>query len=130
MRQQKELRVWEKSELRQDELLRTIKSTKNCTYQTEDVMPNIKLTEDVRPLSEFRSNVAAVVNQVRDTKRAVILTQHGRSAAVLLDVGCYEKLLEEVQLLRDVRAAEIEIARGKGISHRKAKAQVLARIAR
>jgi antitoxin YefM len=93
-------------------------------------MPKIKLAEDIRPLSEFRSNVAAVVEQVRDTKRAVILTQHGRSAAVLLDVESYETLLEEVELLRDVRAAEIEIAEGKGMPHRRAKAQALARVAR
>ena len=93
-------------------------------------MSKIKLAEDIRPLSEFRSNIAAVVGQVRDTKRAVILTQHGRSAAVLLDVESYEKLLEEVELLRDVRAAEMEIAAGRGILHRRAKAQVLARITR
>jgi antitoxin YefM len=93
-------------------------------------MPKIRLAEDIRPLSEFRSNIAAVVGQVRDTKRAVILTQHGRSAAVLLDVESYERLMEEVELLRDVRAAEIEVAEGKGISHRRAKAQVLARIGR
>ncbi|MGD0309573.1 MAG: type II toxin-antitoxin system Phd/YefM family antitoxin [Acidobacteriota bacterium] len=93
-------------------------------------MPKIRFTEDIRPLSEFRSNVAEVVGHVRDTKRAVILTQHGRSAAVLLDVESYEKLLEEVELLRDVRAAEIEIAGGKGISHRRAKAQMLARMRR
>lgn len=93
-------------------------------------MAKIKLAEDIRPLSEFRSNVAAVVGQVRNTKRAVILTQHGRSAAVLLDVESYEDLLEEVELLRDVRAAEIEIAAGKGVPNRRAKAQALARITR
>jgi len=33
------------------------------------------------------------------TKRPVILTQHGRSAAVLMDVEVYEGLLDEVALL-------------------------------
>ena len=91
-------------------------------------MTRMKLSKDIRPLSEFRSNVAEVVGQVRDTRRAVILTQHGRSAAVLLDVASYEELLEEVEILRDIHAAETEIADGKGISHRRAKAQVMARI--
>jgi len=90
-------------------------------------MTRMKLSKDIRPLSEFRSNVAEVVGQVRDTRRAVILTQHGRSAAVLLDVASYEELLEEVDILRDVHAAETEIADGMGISHRRAKAQVMAR---
>jgi len=93
-------------------------------------MPKIKLREDIRPLSEFRANVAAVLEQVQDTKRAVVLTQHGRSAAVILDVESYEDLLREVELLRDVRAAEAEIATGRGLGHRRAKAQVLARAGR
>ena len=90
-------------------------------------MPKFKPSEDIRPLSEFRSNIAEVLERIQDTKRPVILTQHGRSAAVLLDVRTYEDLLEEVELLRDVRAAEAEIAAGQGVAHRRAKAQVLAR---
>ncbi|MBI4558434.1 MAG: type II toxin-antitoxin system Phd/YefM family antitoxin [Candidatus Hydrogenedentes bacterium] len=93
-------------------------------------MPNIKPSEDIRPLSEFRAKIAAVVEHVQETKRPVILTQRGRSTAVLLDVRTYEDLMEEIELLRDVRAAEAEIASGKGIPHRKAKARVLARLAR
>ena len=93
-------------------------------------MPKLKPSEDIRPLSEFRANVAGVVEHLQDTKRPVILTQRGRSAAVLLDVETYEDLLEELELLRDVRAAEAEIAAGQGVEHRRAKAQVLARVAR
>ena len=52
-------------------------------------MPKVLPTEDVRPLSEFRANAAAFVNQVRETRRPLIHTQHGRSASVLLDVKAY-----------------------------------------
>ncbi len=93
-------------------------------------MPKLKPTEDIRPLSEFRANVAAVVEQVQDTKRPVILTHRGRSTAVLLDVRTYEDLLEELELLRDVRSAESEIASGQGVAHRRARAQLLDRIER
>ncbi len=89
-----------------------------------------KPSEDIRPLSEVRANIAAVIGQVQDTKRAVILTQHGRSAAVLLDVQTYEELLDELELLRDVRAAEDEIVSGEGMPHGKARAEVLRRLAR
>ena len=58
-------------------------------------------SQDVRPVTEFRAHASAFLRQVRDTKRAVILTQHGRSAAVLLDVLVYEDLLGELQLLRE-----------------------------
>lgn len=66
-------------------------------------LPRLLPSEDVRPVTEFRAHASAFLDQVRATKRAVILTQHGRSAAVLLDIAVYEDLLGELTLLRDVR---------------------------
>ena len=66
-------------------------------------MPRLCPSQDVRPVTEFRAHTSAFLQQVRDTKRAVILTQHGRSAAVLLDVNVYEDLLGELAVLRDTR---------------------------
>jgi len=96
----------------------------------EGNMPKILPTEDIRSLSDFRSNVASYVSQVRQTKRPMVLTQHGRGAAVLLDVGAYEALVEKAELLEDIREAEAEIKAGKGIPHSKVKADLLARFKR
>jgi prevent-host-death family protein len=57
-------------------------------------------------------------DQVRKTKRPMILTQNGRSAAVLLDVAVYEDPLDEVALLRDVRTGEEQVAAREGTAHR------------
>ncbi|MBX3147770.1 MAG: type II toxin-antitoxin system Phd/YefM family antitoxin [Gemmatimonadales bacterium] len=91
-------------------------------------MARVRPTQDIRPLADFRANLAAVVRQVQDTKRPVILTLHGRSAAVLVDAGEYEALLDRAELLEDIRVAESEVAAGKGLPHAKAKAAVLARL--
>lgn len=91
-------------------------------------MPPIRPTKDIRSLADFRANLAAVVRQVQDTKRAVILTQHGRSAAVLVDPGEYEALLDRAELLEDIRVAESEVATGKSVSHTRARGIVLARL--
>jgi prevent-host-death family protein len=91
-------------------------------------MPKVLPTEDVRPLSEFRANAAAFVNQVRDTRRPLIITQHGRSAAVLLDVKAYEDLVEHAELLHDVKMAETQIAEGKYIEHADFKKYVFERL--
>jgi prevent-host-death family protein len=80
-------------------------------------MSTIKPTEDIQPLTAFRANVASFVNQVRESKRPLYLTQHGRSAAVLLSSSAYEALVEEVEILRDVQASERELAEGRGIPH-------------
>lgn len=72
---------------------------------------------DVRPVTEFRAHTSAVLEQIQTTKRPLVLTQHGRSAAVVLAVDVYEQLIDEVSLAREVRAAEAELAAGMGIPH-------------
>lgn len=80
-------------------------------------MPKLKPSRDIQPITEFRANTAQFIEQVRETGEPVILTQHGRSAAVLLDVDAYESMMDELALLRDVRMAEAQVAAGKGLSH-------------
>lgn len=71
----------------------------------------------MRPVPEFRANTSAVIEQMHSTGRPVILTQHGRSAAVLLDPGVYESLIDEVELLRDLAISEAQIAAGQVVPH-------------
>ena len=80
-------------------------------------MPPLRPSTDVRPVTEFRANTSAVIEQMHATKRPVILTQHGRSAAILLDVGVYEGMIDELELLRDLSIAEAQIAAGQVIPH-------------
>ena len=93
-------------------------------------MSRIHPSQDIRPLSDFRANAAAFVRHVQQTRRPVVLTQRGHGAAVLLDVREYERLLDEIELLRDVRAAEEELAAGGGHTHEEAKALALAHLRR
>ena len=73
---------------------------------THRSMSRLRPAQDVRPVTEFRANASAFLEQIRTTKCAVILTQHGRSAAVLLDPAVYEDLLGELAQLREAHAAE------------------------
>ena len=91
---------------------------------------SIRISQDIRPLSEFRANAAAFVQQVRKTRRPLVLTQRGRGAAVLLDITEYERLVERAELLEDISVAEAEIAAGEGVEHEQAKQQVLSRLRR
>lgn len=93
-------------------------------------MANLSLSRDIRPLSEFRANTAAFVRQVQESHRPLVLTQHGRGAAVLLGIAEYEQLLERAELLEDIRTAEAQLGRGEGISHETAEQQVLSRLRR
>lgn len=92
-------------------------------------MQRLHLDEDIKPLSEFRANAATLVQNLRQTKRPLVLTQRGRSTAVVLDVAEYERLLDELELARDVGVAETQLTEGQGMTHDEARARVLARLA-
>jgi prevent-host-death family protein len=93
-------------------------------------MPKLKPSRDIQPVTEFRANAAQFIEQVQKTGEPVILTQHGRSAAVLLNVEAYESMLDELALLRDVRVAEEQLAAGKRASHPAVAKKLRARLAR
>ena len=93
-------------------------------------MPSLKPGQDVQPLSAFRANAAGFLEHVRTTKRPLVLTQHGKSAAVVLDVDEYEALVDQVELIRDIRDAKAEMARGEGIDHDEVVAELRSRLKR
>jgi antitoxin YefM len=80
-------------------------------------MARIKPTEDIQPLTAFRANVAAFVDQVREEHRPLVLTQHGRSAAVLLGADDYEALIEELDLLRAIHRGLKDVEEGRVVPH-------------
>jgi prevent-host-death family protein len=88
----------------------------------------MKPSEDVQPLSAFRANAAGLLRQLRETRRPLVLTQHGKSAAVVLDVGHYESLMDEIELIRDIGQAREELARGEGIPHEQVVAELRSRL--
>ncbi|MGH7654277.1 MAG: type II toxin-antitoxin system Phd/YefM family antitoxin [Gemmatimonadaceae bacterium] len=73
----------------------------------------IRLSRDVRSLSEFRANAAAFVEQLQSTQEPIVLTQRSRSVAVLLAVDAYESLVDELELLRDLRASHDQTGAGR-----------------
>jgi len=80
-------------------------------------MAKLKPSRDIQPVTDFRARAAEFISQVRETRAPVYLTQHGRSAAVLLDVDAYEAMTDELALLRDIHASNAQIASGKVSSH-------------
>ena len=80
-------------------------------------MQRLKIDQDIKPLSEVRIGIANFIKQVHDTKRPVIITQHGKSVAVLLDVHEYEAIQEKLELLTDVQASLNQLENGQGIAY-------------
>ncbi len=91
-------------------------------------MQRLKIDQDIKPLSEVRMGIANFIKQVHATKRPVIITQNGKSVAVLLDAYEYEAIQEKLELLTDVQASINQIENGQGIAHQDAKEKVLKRV--
>lgn len=70
-------------------------------------MGQVKISEDVRPISDLKTRSAELVNQVATTERPVVLTRHGRGVAVLLSVEQYEALLDQLEQAFVARALEV-----------------------
>ena len=91
-------------------------------------MQRLKIDQDIKPLSEVRTGIANFIKQVHDTKRPVIITQHGKGVAVLLDAHEYEAMQEKLELLTDVQISLNQLESGEGIDHEDAKEKVLNRV--
>ncbi|HYS42436.1 MAG TPA: type II toxin-antitoxin system Phd/YefM family antitoxin [Geobacteraceae bacterium] len=79
-------------------------------------------------MSEFRTGIASFLKQVHDTKRPMIITQHGKGVAVLLDVNEYEVMQEKIELLQDIQTSISQLENGGGIENNDAKAMVMKRV--
>ena len=88
----------------------------------------LRIDQDIRSMSEFRTGIASFLKQVHDTKRPLVITQHGKSAAVLLDVSEYEAMQEKLELLMDIQTSIGQIENGEGVPHDDAKKLILKRV--
>lgn len=93
-------------------------------------MQKLKIDEDIRSLSEVRNSMASFIKQVHDTKRPVIITQHGKGIAVLLGANEFEAMQEKIELLSDIQTSLNQLEKGAGISHKDAKEKLLKRISK
>ena len=91
---------------------------------------HLELDQDIRPLSEFRKNAASFIERVQKQKRSIVLTQHGKSAAVLVDVSEYQRMIDKLDKMEDLLEAERQIARGEVFTHEEAKKRIKENLAK
>ena len=69
---------------------------------------------DTIQAADLARDTNAVLRRVRSSKRPLVITQRGRSTAVLLSMTAYDKAEHERELLRLLARGEKEIAEGAG----------------
>lgn len=92
-------------------------------------MPRISfdMAEDIHPATELPLRGEALLRQVQETRRPIVLTQEGKGAAVLVDVASFQSLIEELDLLRDVHRGLADVEAGRVVSQEDARARLMVR---
>ncbi len=62
--------------------------------ESADVV-GLRLSADVRPIAEVMTDSSAAIEQIRETKRPIILEEQGRGTVVLLSIDVYEDLIKD-----------------------------------
>lgn len=77
---------------------------------------NIHPVEQIESISNFRTKTDQVLKGLAEQK-TILLTQHGKTCAVLVEPNDYEAKLERLRLAEKILQGEKEIEEGKGLSH-------------
>ena len=57
---------------------------------------------NIRPLTDFRNKMKEYIQELNESKKPIVLTQHGKSAAVLLHADKYQEMQDEIEFMRKV----------------------------
>lgn len=68
----------------------------------------INVTEDLCPVSDFRADTAAFITKIKSNRRPLVLTQHGKCAAVVISSESYQAMMEKMDLLEDITQGEAD----------------------
>jgi len=74
------------------------------------------ITEDIQALTTFRNHSAAFLQQLKKTKRPVVLTVNGKAAAVVQDAEAYQRLLDiaaQANAEEGIRQGREDVAKGR-----------------
>jgi prevent-host-death family protein len=80
----------------------------------------------LKPVTEIKRHAVEILAQLRADRIPVLITERGREAAILLDVGTYRGLLKRLEILEAIAEGEQAFEEGRTASHE----DVLARMAK
>ena len=77
-------------------------------------MAKTLLSKDLIPLSEFRANASSIIaNFKEEPDKAIVVTQNGRAAAVVLSVKEYEEMRASIVEMRQLAEGMLDLYKGK-----------------
>ncbi|OXX44499.1 prevent-host-death family protein [Vibrio sp. V17_P4S1T151] len=79
----------------------------------------------VELVTSLKRQATKILADLHDTKEPVLITEHGKPSAYLIDVDDYEFLQNRLAILEGIARGERAITDGRIISHHEAKGKML-----
>lgn len=73
----------------------------------------MKLSEDLKPVSYFKNNMAKVIRKLNENQGTMIITQNGEAKAALIDIKAYEDLQETLDMLEMIAQGNKNLEEGR-----------------
>ncbi len=75
-------------------------------------------------VTTLKRKATELITDVQDSRAPIMITQHGKPAAVLLDVSSYEAMTKRISILEGIALGETAVREGRVYSQLEAKARI------
>lgn len=75
----------------------------------------------VELVTNLKRHATELIADLQESKDPVVITQHGKPAAVLLDLETYERLNRRISVLEGIALGENAVREGRVVTHESAK---------
>jgi prevent-host-death family protein len=82
----------------------------------ESSMKPVQVSEDIVPLSEFKTQASKVMRKLKSSQRPIIITQNGKPAAVLITPDEFDRHRERDRFVSAVREGIADAEAGRVVS--------------
>jgi prevent-host-death family protein len=66
-------------------------------------MSSLQISEDIVPLGQFKAHASQLLKSINNSNRAIVITQNGRPAAVVMSPGEFDRLNAQSRFISAVQ---------------------------
>lgn len=90
-------------------------------------MPNLRVAEDIVPLSLFKAKAADLLKKMSETGAPIVITQNGRAAGVLLSPAEFDRLTERARFVNAISDGIADVDSDRVVDHQSMVAEITSR---
>lgn len=91
------------------------------------MVKSIRVADDIVPIGEFKAQAAHLLDRLRETGHPLVVTQHGKPAAVMLSPVEYDRLQARAEFVQSVAAGLADAEAGRVMDTKTLKGRLVER---